>query len=165
MGINFKSRREIFISVIFAVVISFFVVVNLTSNSKDEPLFSKCFPGGSLLTTIQQPAGNTRVAKFGEAGYLTYGPYLDLNPGTYNVTLSYSAEFEGSNFVVGAVDRAESSGTIPGTEVLLVAKTTGDNEYSQSFEAKSRLAGFEFRVFANGKSAMEVKELCIKQTD
>lgn len=165
MGINFRSKREIFVSILFAVVISVFVGVNLISNTNDEPLFSKCYPGGSLLTTIQQPEGNTRIAELGKAGYLTYGPYLDLNPGTYNVTLSYFADFEGSNLVIGAVDRAESSGTIPGTEVPLVPKAKGDNEYSQIFEAKSKLAGFEFRVFTNGKSKLEVKKLCIKQTD
>jgi hypothetical protein len=67
--------------------------------------------------------------------------------------------------IVGAVDRAESSGTIPGTEVPLVPKAKGDNEYSEIFQAKSKLPGFEFRVFSNGKSTLEVKELCIKQTE
>ena len=164
MAFNLKSKRDISVLVIFIVAISYFLVTNLVPKASDEPLFSKCFPGGSLLTTIQQPEGDSRLAQIGQVGYLTYGPYIDLNAGTYNVILSYSAEFEGSNIIVGAVDRAESSGTIPGTEVSLVPKDKGDNEYSQTFESKSKLAGFEFRVFTNGKSTLAVKQLCIKQT-
>jgi hypothetical protein len=165
MGINFKSKRSISVILIFATIISYFLVTNFFIKTSSEPLFSKCFPAGTLLTTIQQPQSDLRIANQGQSGYLTYGPYSDLNAGVYKVTLSYSAEFEGSNMIVGAVDRAESSGTIPGTEVPLVPKAKGDNEYSEIFQAKSKLPGFEFRVFSNGKSTLEVKELCIKQTE
>jgi hypothetical protein len=165
MKMNSKSKKYIFIPFVLGSILLYFIYATFFNRMNDEPLYSECFAGGKLLTTIEQPQGDSRVAQKGQVGYLTYGPYVDLNPGTYSVTLNYTADFEVSDVVVGAVDRAESAGTIPGTEVPLVPKAKGDNEYSQIFEAKSKLAGFEFRVFTNGKSTMEVKELCIKQTE
>jgi hypothetical protein len=160
-----KSLRKR--SMIFLLGISIFGAVFLVDKyygSKEAPLYSNCFMGGELLTTIPQSEGPSRIAQEGQTGYLTYGPYLDLRAGNYNVLLRYSAIFSGESKVVGSVDRGTVRGAIPGSEVPLVPKVSGDNEFSQVFTTKSPLSGFEFRVISNGEGTLEVKELCIEQT-
>lgn len=141
------------------------VVVDKYQGVTELPPYNNCFLGGGLFTTISQPQGQSRIAKLGQSGYLTYGPYIDLDIGTYEITLDYAAFFEGSNKVVGFVDRASSLSVIPGSEVPLVPEVSGENKLSLFFSANSKLPGFEFRVNSNGESTLEIKKLCIKQTE
>jgi hypothetical protein len=163
--INFKFKKNLLIPGIFASVFIFFLVANLLAKAPTAPLYNACFSGTSLPSTISVTRDAPRIAEKGISGYLTFGPYVTLNPGIYNVTLSYTADVAEPNSPIGVVDRAAASLAIPGTEAPLIPKNSGENQYSVDFETKSQLDGFEFRVFANGKSTMEVKELCIKQTE
>ena len=165
MNINFKSKRNAIIPSILLSLFAYFLFANLFTKPLSEPLYNECFSGTSLPSTISESRDIPRIALKGTIGYLTFGPYVTLNPGTYSVTLTYSSDMPEPNSPVGVVDRAASSITLAGTEAPLIPKKSGVNEYSVTFKSVSQLDGFEFRVFTNGKSTMEVNELCIKQIE
>ena len=165
MKIRTLPVKKLWVPITFVALLVYFVTGNLSGGDKDLPLYSECFSGSSLPSTIVGTKDAPKIALAGSEGYVTYGPYITLNPGEYRVSLSYSAEFEGTNPVIGYVDRAFGPGAEPGSAIDITPDSPGINQMEVTFSAKSILNGFEFRVFSNGKSTMEVKELCINQTE
>ena len=162
LKIHLKSRKVLIPIAILTFLTGYFIT-NLSTNSDDSSLFSECFLGSELPSAIVGVQKDPRTVPFGVSGYLTTGPYITLQPGKYEATVVYSAEFEGSKLSVGFVDRAADLVGIAGSEVALVAEAPGENKLSVTFETDIKLPAFEFRVFSNGKSTMEVEGLCIKQ--
>ncbi len=162
-----KNKRNVSIFLIACLQFLSLGALNLTAakaNAKPT-LYNKCFMGSQLGTGIGKVKTNPRIAKLGSAGYLTTGPYIPLEAGTYKVQLSYSSQFSGSSVNVGFVDRASNFRTIQGSSVPLSPQKAGVSNISVKFTTSRLLPAFEFRVFANGKSELQVNSICITQTN
>jgi hypothetical protein len=103
------------------------------------------------------------VAKEGESGAVVFGPYVALDPGKYRAT--FKVKVDGSDGeIAGTVD------VYPFTEGVAVkppAKQTlragsGEQTIALDFDA---IAGpkYEFRVFADGKGSIAVREIVLER--
>jgi hypothetical protein len=60
-------------------------------------------PAAKLYSIVGTVAGSARVAPEGTApGYLTYGPYANLDPGRYEITIKFQAEGDAGHWDVVA---------------------------------------------------------------
>jgi SAM-dependent methyltransferase len=99
----------------------------------------------------------------GDAGNLTYGPYIALNAGHYDFEIEYASSMKGTADI-GAWDvfTGARGGTTLGRGVL--ASTGGQvNRFRAEFDVPSTFSGerFEVRTFFNGSGWLEVRSLRI----
>ena len=102
------------------------------------------------------------VTRPGEAGWVLFGPYVDLPAGTYSISFGIAADRSDPVFpskeVCCHVDVCHGNGqTILVTEALSVADLAAKRD-QVTVEFTTETPGcFEFRVFANGSTPLRVQ--------
>jgi len=113
----------------------------------------------------------------GAAGFLTYGPYITLDPGHYEVVIGYSASADssrrdgGANVGAGANDVGQfdiSNVTDGVISAVALPSTDGATEQATiSFEVKNGddLPPWEFRTWFGGKGTLTVESITLLAAD
>lgn len=98
----------------------------------------------------------------GEAGYLLYGPYVPLQPGTYRVSffvgLSEPGGLGARSAVLIDVTCDQGTRTLASRQLATWRLPHGRlRRFDLTFSSKETLFGVEFRVFAHGHAAVVVR--------
>lgn len=105
--------------------------------------------------------GNSREALTGEdaAGYVSYGPYVPLRSGRYNLALTYSSpSSDGMGIGVWDVANAKSQRQLKSIE--LVGTDSIERTVQTTFDVDEWSSSpFEFRVFWEGKENIRVNKI------
>ncbi|WP_140219449.1 hypothetical protein [Pseudomonas oryzihabitans] len=108
-----------------------------------------------LVGTAEQYERRAVAGKDSE-GFLMYGPYIDLPPGEYQVTIDYSASASGSRWDVGRFNNPEQNLTISSGDFL-----TTENSTTKHFTLKNRIEQFEIRAWYNGHGNLSIRKVDI----
>jgi hypothetical protein len=134
--------------------------IQLTSGSK------KCsWDAVQLPFQVGKDVGTTRVADSRDTGpgYIQFGPYINLQPGTYHFALDYVAEGDTS---VGAWDVCfAANGKTPFRLVDQGSLNPACTEVTTTVavDRVSSKCPLEFRVFYSGKGKLTVKNLRLRR--
>lgn len=127
-----------------------------------KTLFSNnlTFIGSSLPTVVGFQEGN-RMAAGSEtkAGVLTFGPYLILEPGSYNVVIEYSSN---------SLNSFDAVGTVENSRVVLKVgelKSTGSTQKLDKHEFEivisERISAFEVRTIYSGQGVLKIEKILV----
>ncbi len=147
LGGYFFCKRQ-FIPLFLVFCISILASLGLLAIKKPiiQPIV---FDGGSLPGNVGRIDGLSKVARKRDVGFVSRGPYLQLLPGTYEITLKYGTDnpiSQGIKWDCSASTEGElniiDEGSLPLSQVNQGKFTTLCVLPSQS--------NFEFRVFTEG---------------
>lgn len=124
--------------------------------------FNKCYNGADLPTLIGEKSGSFKTAKIGQKGFLTFGPYVALQPGNYVAVFAYNSSPK-ANSNIAAVDWTSAGKQIKGTSKGVFPSKTGDNTFTTSLRTRVSLPSVEVRIFDTGQATLQIKYLCIKK--
>jgi len=135
-----------------------------------DELFSNSYFASELPSQIGELKNHNRVAikAIDNAGFLTYGPYIQLEGGKYEFTLTYSSQSSSSQ-VIGSWDVGLELSTE--TNILKKGVIYGtdntESEIRKTFTIIKKNAGkrVEIRSFYNGTGHLMVKKLGITRID
>jgi hypothetical protein len=98
----------------------------------------------------------TRVAQDGRdaAGYLSYGPYIKLPPGRYQVIISYSSTAAGNKWDAGRFNNPKKLVTLAAGEV-----PAGNGDLKFSFEITKSVDDFEIRTWFGGHGTFSLRQI------
>lgn len=114
-------------------------------------------PGSKLPSLVGSIEGDTRVAKEGTpAGCLTYGPYLALDPGRYEVTIKYEAEGKTGSWDVISSAGPLTAGRIPDTHGMIA-------DIAVTIDLPNGAENLEARALYSGHGRLSVKSVGIRQ--
>jgi hypothetical protein len=101
------------------------------------------------------------VSHKNEAGAVVFGPYLELEPGQYQVTFSLNAG-GGQDEIIGKVDVSAFSDTRPNNPVVEKELRRAKKDQNVMLDFSS-VPGkkYEFRVWANGNGSLSVKKITL----
>jgi hypothetical protein len=99
--------------------------------------------------------GSALVAERGEVGVLHYGPYIDVEPGTY--TVSFDVAVESAPNGSARLDVAAAAGQKILAETVLV----DDTSPRQLRFTLDELATIEFRVWSLGNARVVFRDVSI----
>jgi FkbM family methyltransferase len=137
------------------------------SPGKSAPL---AFPY-AIMVTAETPhqigsfdsAKQAMVTKQNEAGALVYGPYLLLEAGNYRAVFKLSVQGSCEE-TAGKLDVNAFSHAKPDNPVATVDLKPGADEQRVTLDFQSATGmRYEFRVWANGKGTLSVKEVVIER--
>ncbi|MDQ7914265.1 hypothetical protein RCF34_14225 [Pseudomonas sp. 102515] len=114
--------------------------------------------GDKVLGLIGGAEQHERTAVAGRSGegFLMYGPYIDLPPGEYQVTIDYSASASGSRWDAGRFNDPEKNLTISSGNFLTTVNST-----AKRFTLKNKIEQFEIRAWYNGQGNLSVRKVSI----
>jgi hypothetical protein len=123
-------------------------------------IFPKVFSGAELPTQVGEVRGSRMLSKIGSAGYVSYGPYLVLDPGKYKCFLYYKSE-DKDLFLEAVITPSKSINQeiLQRKSLQSYAKTFGVQ--SISFHISPANNVLECRVFTSGIGKVEIKKLVI----
>lgn len=121
-------------------------------------------PNEKLLHQIghYSQADKALVASPGENGFLLYGPYADLLPGTYQVVFEVSVE--GAHGSAGNVDVNAFTPAKP--EGVLASSNLSSNGSDQKIALEFTTASgskYEFRVRSDGNATIKLLKIVVKR--
>jgi hypothetical protein len=98
----------------------------------------------------------SRVAEAGRdaSGYLSYGPYIKVPPGRYQVVISYSSTDAGNRWDAGRFNDPKKLANLAAGDVPV-----GSGELKFSFEIKKNVADFEIRTWFGGRGTFTVRQI------
>jgi hypothetical protein len=131
------------------------VKLNISSQEK------KCWDGSELPTQIGQNTGRYMVAPLGISGFLTFGPYIPLGPGSYEAFVDYKVLASQSHENLGYLDRANIGLQEIGSKVYLRGNSSDFQSIKTSFTVETYIPKFELRVFSNGAAKIELQQICL----
>ena len=110
---------------------------------------------------VKKDGKNWREALKGEVGYLSYGPYMNLAPGKYEVLFDIKTDnIDDSTNILGTVDIASGG-------VSLVAKNitieNSKHTITLPLEVTENSGTYEFRIFSRGTSNLRFKDIMIRK--
>lgn len=119
------------------------------------------FPGAALPSQAGAAIGDSRAATVGDTGYVTFGPFTHLRPGSYAITLVYSATGDGASWdcTVGPEMFEITRGPLLPREGATMFHRC---DVPNGAPVKS---SFEFRVFTPGGISVAVHKLSIRPLD
>lgn len=92
-------------------------------------------------------------------GFLTYGPYLDIPPGNYLITLNFRSQSSSNSYwEVGAFSE-EKMVVLCKIDLPLESSNTEVGKSECNITLKEELLKFESRVYYSGKGILEVDKL------
>ena len=159
------DRRAFYRSVLvfLATCAAFVIGAGLTSTAPGPP---KTFMASELPSRVGEIVGDTRMAQEGrhKAGFLTFGPYIDLAEGKYLLTLSYTGHSpEGTNLGWWDVfvQKPEKMRIMRGD----IRTPDGPGVAVAVFSIPRQLSGArtEIRTYYNGVGLLSVKSLTIEK--
>lgn len=105
---------------------------------------------------VGQVEAQSRVAEAGrdKTGYLSYGPYITLPPGRYQVTVSYTATEAGNKWDAGRFNNPQQLATLAAGDV-----PPGSGELKFSFETRSSVPDVEIRTWFGGHGVFKVHQI------
>lgn len=122
----------------------------------------RTWPACKLPGQERELSQNCRVRSVPyQAGFVTFGPYISLPEGGYEVTVTYSTA--NRDALVGYVDVTKDSGV---TELSKTDLTATDNDVrtvSLAFTIEKPVRLVEVRTFTNSESEVEVHQVSIKR--
>ncbi len=127
-------------------------------------LSSIVYLGKDLPSTTGGLNGSSRFAKAGldQAGYITYGPYIYLAKGKYEVSIKYASSAL-TDFKVGRYDVYDADRQYKYSEGILSGTGGKEKTLTAHFEINGQtLSQYEFRVFWDGVADLEVKEVQLR---
>lgn len=108
-----------------------------------------------LVGAAEQSERRAVAGKNGE-GFLMYGPYIDLPPGEYQVTIDYSASASGSRWDAGRFNDPKKNVTISSGDFLATVNST-----MKRFTLKNKIEQFEIRAWYNGHGNLSIRKVSI----
>lgn len=104
----------------------------------------------------------SRVAEAGTdaPGYLTYGPYITIPAGRYEVAISYTATAPGNKWDAGRFDNPKKLVNLAEGEV-----PPGSGEIKFSFETSKNVRNFEVRTWFGGRGMFTVHKIQLQPAD
>lgn len=114
--------------------------------------------GDKVLGLIGGAEQHVRTAVAGTSGegFLMYGPYIDLPPGQYQVTIDYSASASGSRWDAGRFNDPNKNVTISSGDFLATVNST-----TKRFTLKNKIEQFEIRAWYNGHGNLSIRKVSI----
>lgn len=104
-----------------------------------------------------------RVCSSGDKGYLLYGPYIPMEPGSYHITINgelYSGDLNDSSFFDVTSEKGEN--VIIRVSNLDQFITGSEFELNVGFEIPESLNDCEFRVFVNEGVKLGIGQVTLK---
>lgn len=120
--------------------------------------------GRDLPSTTGSSSGSARLARSGQdrPGYITYGPYVYLGDGKYEVSIKYTSSAPADSRI-GHYDIYDSGHQIKNAEGILYGTGGQEKIFTIPFDINDQSSSpYEFRVFWEGFSDLEVQELQLK---
>ncbi len=124
---------------------------------RPSPRLPLTFEASELPTQVGEPEGDDMVTlPDSGSGFVTFGPYVQLGPGSYTATVSYRAD--GAQGVVGRFDAFSAA---PGevAEVDLVATAEAPAEAVIHFEVTTGGQVWELRTATGGVQPITVDKI------
>jgi hypothetical protein len=127
----------------------------------DRPGAKAMFYAATLPSQVGEVMGLSRVAVDGKVGYITYGPYIELGPGTYEAVIFYQGEGENAAEIVWKWDVIISK---PASfDVVKEGFLSADNKsINVNFEIYKKSI-IEVRTFYNGKGCLSVHAIRLRR--
>lgn len=112
--------------------------------------------GNELPGTVGKVQDRSRVAEASKdaAGYLSYGPYIAVPPGRYQVVIAYTSTESGNKWDAGRFNIPEKSvklaeGTLP----------AGNGKLMFSFQTGKSVSDFEIRTWFGGRGRLAIHSI------
>lgn len=115
------------------------------------------FRAQDLYSTLVEETEEKAVYESGSSGFLTYGPYLDLTEGVYEIKISYACDTDGNYF-----DVCSNGGQTIHTQGELSPQT---KDVDVCLEFSEDVSGVEVRTFYSGNGAMSVERIAISRVN
>ncbi|SFA85251.1 DUF6311 domain-containing protein [Azotobacter beijerinckii] len=127
-------------------------------------LQSIVYLGKDLPSTTGAVNGSSRLARAGlnQPGFITYGPYIHLPKGAYEVSIKYTSSAPDA-FRIGRYDVYDAGRQHQDAEGVLYGTGGEEKLLTAYFEIGDQpLSPYEFRVFWEGISNLEVHEVRLR---
>jgi hypothetical protein len=112
-------------------------------------------PAPRLPSLVGSVEAGRRVATIGtNAGYLTYGPYVMLDPGRYRMTIKYESEGDAGSWDVVSIAEVLAKGSISDTHGLAA-------EIVVTVDLPNGANDVQVRMFYSGHGGLAVESLSI----
>lgn len=163
LGFFLKKGIKRKIVLFFSGLCIIILVVTVFLMPKD-PLFNKIYLASDLPSQVGTIIGYKRVAiktKY-NAGFLSFGPYIDLSSGTYKVTINYSSMSEIKQ-IVGWSDVYINKENKTFSHEILYGTNGMDKSIDLIIEIKKPVKGLETRVWFNGLSQISLANIIIQE--
>lgn len=119
-------------------------------------------PGSGQIGRFESsPDGDALIASAGESGFLHFGPYLILGPGSYRATLLLDSP-SGAPVSPGRVDVVAHQAKVMLAEAAI--PPGGRREVVLEFELAKTVTDLELRVSSNGSSELSLRRLDLVRT-
>lgn len=144
-----KKKRQLTATTVFFVILTIVLlaVVNIGYLHLDS---GQTFPASNLPSALVGE-GDVRQVTGGEAGFLTYGPYLSLSAGTYKLTVTYQTDSDACYLDV-------YSGTTQ-TEYAQLPLDSNAQTGNLSFTLTEDVPDMEFRTYYAGQGSLSLVQL------
>lgn len=127
-------------------------------------LQSIVYLGKDLPSTTGVVSGSSRLVRAGlnQPGFITYGPYIYLPKGAYEVSIKYTSSAP-NTFRVGRYDIYDTGRQRQDAEGVLYGTGSEEKFLTTHFEIGGQsLSQYEFRIFWEGISNLEVHEVRLR---
>ena len=101
------------------------------------------------------------AARAGAEGILTFGPYIDMEPGRYRLTVIFDRPIPLATVIV-EVAHGAGAGGLP---VERIAEADAGSAIEVGFEVPERLSSVEFRTQLTGPMTAEIREFRLEPLD
>lgn len=136
-------------------------LVSLRIDNKPE----RCWKAVDLPTQIGLRSGDVILSDSQKEGFLTFGPYIGVGPGDYEVNFDYDIVEQKPNVTLAYIDFAEMGKQIVGSEVKVEGSSQGDSKVKLKLKIKSYTSSFEARFYSFGNAKISIRGMCIKKMD
>jgi hypothetical protein len=153
-----KKYVSIVILILLVICVSAISFKTISNNS------SKCtyeYSGTQLPTQIGSKERNSMVSTANATGFLTYGPYITLSPGYYEIDYTYSTGSTGNSKPIGYIDIASSGQYVEGSLRDLPPSSYSKGLIRNSINLDKSTDLVEFRLFSNGLTDIELRSICV----
>ena len=157
MKVSFENRLEFVVLKEYSLPDLEARIVKLKITSQEKT----CWDGSELPTQIGESKGTNVVAPLGISGFLTFGPYVGLGPGSYDTFIEYKVEEGDTRKDFGYIDRANIGEQILGSKVYLTNNDSNFHRTKTSFMTETYIPKFELRVFSSGAARIELQQICL----
>lgn len=165
LGMGFFYKKSISNKVIICFCIIFSLVIYFTGLISSHPKNEALFYAHKLPSQSGRILNLNRFAEQGydQPGFITFGPYLPLRKGKYEVVISYRSVAKKTE-VVGWADIYNATSGVQVTRTPMQG-TNGEKEgLILQFEISQwKLSLFEFRTYWDGISNLEILDITLQQ--